>query len=196
MARPREFDEDEATEAAMNVFWHHGYDAASIALLLDGMGMTKGSLYKAFADKKSLFMASMARYETAQVAPAIAMLRDPDVPEGHDRIAALFRSVVEVVRQGDRRGCLLCSAAAGPAFDDHEIADVVDGLLEDMRAAFEVALAEMTRPPDARSEMARVLVTQYVGLRILARAQATAEDLDRSVEAMLALIDPERVRAA
>lgn len=194
MARPREFDEDEATEAAMNVFWHHGYDAASIALLLDGMGITKGSLYKAFADKKSLFLASMARYETAQVAPAIATLRDPSVPDGLDRIAQVFRTVPKAVRQGDRRGCLLCSAASGPAFDDREIAEVVDDMLDTMRAAFEAALEAAIPQPGARAAMARVLLTQYVGLRTLSRAQATADDLDRSVEAMLALIDPERAR--
>jgi TetR/AcrR family transcriptional repressor of nem operon len=195
MARPREFDEAEATEAAMNVFWQHGYDAATIALLMDGMGMTKGSLYKAFADKKSLFLESMARYETAQVASAIALLRDPNVPDGHDRIAQVFRTVPKVVRQGDRRGCLLCSAAAGPAFYDREIADLVDGLLDDMRAAFDVALEATIPQPDARAAMAHLLLTQYVGLRTLSRAQARPDDLERSVEALLALIDRERARA-
>jgi TetR/AcrR family transcriptional repressor of nem operon len=187
MARPREFDEDAATEAAMNVFWEHGYSGASIALLLDGMGMTKGSLYKAFSDKKSLFLTAMARYEAAQVAPAIATLTDPAEPDGRKRIAQLFSGVVDVVRSGDSRGCLLCSAAAGPSFEDAEIAEIVDGLLEQLRAAFEVALGRFAAP-DRRSALARVLLTQYVGLRILARAQMPADDLERNVTAMLDVV--------
>ncbi|MEX3017477.1 TetR/AcrR family transcriptional regulator [Gymnodinialimonas hymeniacidonis] len=187
MARPREFDEQQATEAAMNVFWEHGYDGASIALLLDGMGMTKGSLYKAFNDKRSLFLTAMARYEAAQVAPAIAVLQDDTEPDGRKRIARVFESVAQAVRNGDRRGCLLCSAAAGPSFDDPEIAEVVDGLLDDLRLAFEVALGSVMAPEQSEA-MARVLQTQYVGLRILARAQVPADDLDRSARAVLAVL--------
>ncbi len=187
MARPREFDELQATEAAMHVFWEHGYDGASIARLLDGMGMTKGSLYKAFSDKRSLFLTAMARYEAAQVTPAIAMLRDAAEPDGRKRIACVFESVADAVRNGDRRGCLLCSAAAGPSFDDPEIAEVVDGLLDEMRKAFEVALGRFMSPAQCEP-MARVLQTQYVGLRILARAQVPADDLDRSARAVLAML--------
>lgn len=192
MARPREFDEDRAIEDAMNVFWQHGFDGASIAVLLDGMGMTKGSLYKAFTDKKSLFLRAMAQYEIAQVAPAVALLTDPREPDGRNRIAALFRHVSGAVRQGDRRGCLLCSAAAGPASEDRDIADLVEELLGAMRDAFAVALEAAALSATDSAAVARVLLTQYVGLRILARGQVPAEELDRSVQALLALVAPAR----
>lgn len=39
----------------MQVFWTHGYEGAPLRDLLDGMGLTRGSLYKAFTDKKTLF---------------------------------------------------------------------------------------------------------------------------------------------
>jgi TetR/AcrR family transcriptional repressor of nem operon len=48
MARPREFDIDEALERAMNVFWSKGYEGASLQDLLDAMNIARGSLYKAF----------------------------------------------------------------------------------------------------------------------------------------------------
>lgn len=187
MARPRQFDEDQAADAAMDVFWKHGYEGASIALLLQGMGMTKGSLYKAFTDKKSLFLTAMARYEAAQVQPAVALLKGTEpgaAPHGRARIEAVFRSVPGAVRAGDRRGCMLCSAAAGPSFEDSEIAALVDQLMGDLRRAFEDACQDFA-PADRCAPLARVLLTQYVGLRILARAQTSAEDLDRSVDALL-----------
>ena len=63
MARPRVFDTDVALSGAMDVFWEHGYEGASRPYLLIGMHLTRGSLYKAFNDKKSLFLTVLNRYE-------------------------------------------------------------------------------------------------------------------------------------
>lgn len=62
MARPREFDMQEALNAAMSAFWERGYEATSMEDLLDVMGLTKGSLYKAFGDKHNLFIMSLQDY--------------------------------------------------------------------------------------------------------------------------------------
>lgn len=62
MARPREFDMHEAMDAAMSMFWERGYEATSLAELLDAMGLTKGSLYKAFGDKHNLFLLALQDY--------------------------------------------------------------------------------------------------------------------------------------
>ena len=63
MARPRVFDTDVALSGAMDVFWEHGYEGASQPYLLIGMHLTRGSLYKSFNDKKSLFLTVLNRYE-------------------------------------------------------------------------------------------------------------------------------------
>jgi len=62
MARPREFDMQEALNAAMSEFWERGYEATSMEDLLNAMGLTKGSLYKAFGDKHNLFLLSLQGY--------------------------------------------------------------------------------------------------------------------------------------
>lgn len=62
MARPREFDMQEAVNAAMSAFWECGYEGTSTQDLLDAMGLTKGSLYKAFGDKHSLFLMCLQDY--------------------------------------------------------------------------------------------------------------------------------------
>ena len=52
MARPREFDEAEVIRLAADVFWQKGYQDAALPDLLAGMKLTRGSLYKAFGEKK------------------------------------------------------------------------------------------------------------------------------------------------
>ena len=44
MARPREFEIEDALQDAMNVFWEKGYDGASMPDLLTGMGIARGEL--------------------------------------------------------------------------------------------------------------------------------------------------------
>ena len=146
MARPREFDPDDALEKALQVFWTLGYDGASLPDLLTGMGLTRGSLYKAFKDKKSLFLMVLDCYDQQQVDAAVSLLADEKTPDGWDRIMTLFNSIPQAVASGDRRGCLLCSAVAGPSSYDAEIAKSVQTALARMRAAFEIALSATPAP--------------------------------------------------
>jgi TetR/AcrR family transcriptional repressor of nem operon len=62
VGRPREFDEDQVLDAAMEVFWLQGYESTSMKDLLAATGLHKGSLYQAFGDKHSLFIRSLRRY--------------------------------------------------------------------------------------------------------------------------------------
>ncbi|MGB5215451.1 MAG: TetR/AcrR family transcriptional regulator [Anderseniella sp.] len=188
MARPREFKVEDAVGGAMDVFWEHGYEGASLPDLLAGMGLTRGSLYKAFTDKKSLYLVVLERYEQDYVIPAVGMLSGPEIEDGWDRVMALFGNVIADVKKGDRRGCLACSAAAGPASEDTEIADAVHRTLGKLQKGFEVALkASGTHAgldSAARRQMADMLTTQYVGTRVMARSQAPVAMLKRSVASL------------
>ena len=62
MGRPREFDADSALDQAMEVFWRHGYEGATIAQLTDAMGINPPSLYAAFGNKEGLLKAALDRY--------------------------------------------------------------------------------------------------------------------------------------
>lgn len=188
MARPRAFDTDLALAGAMDVFWEHGYEGASLPQILSGMQITRGSLYKAFTDKKTLFLTVMERYEEAAVTPACALLTDTSVTDGHQRIADVFQGILDAVAQDDHRGCLLCSAAAGPASEDLDIGRVVNTLLGRMRDGFLAALHATPQANslnraqlDARAEM---LLTHYVGLRILTRAGTSQAQLSQSIDAL------------
>lgn len=187
MARPREFDTKVALIDAMNVFWQHGYDAASLPELLKGMGLTRGSLYKAFVDKKTLFLKVLNRYEIEAVEPAVALLTAGPA-DGGARINTLFTSVLEAVESGDQRGCLLCSAAAGPSAVDADISQVVQGQLRKMGDAFHIALcqsaAQKGTAPDALRDLAGLLLSQYIGLRVMARSNAPIDSIRHAIRAI------------
>ena len=62
MGRPRSFDTDKALDEAMEVFWRHGYDGASLTMLTRAMGIKAPSLYAAFGSKEGLLRAALDRY--------------------------------------------------------------------------------------------------------------------------------------
>ncbi|WP_299970133.1 TetR/AcrR family transcriptional regulator [uncultured Roseobacter sp.] len=175
MARPRAFDTEDALRRATDVFWEKGYLDASLPDLLDGMGLTRGSLYKAFKDKKSLYLMVLARYEAEAVGAAQARLTDSTVPDGRERIIGLFDALRKAVAHGDTRGCLLCSAAAGTEMSDPEIAAAVEAGLTGIRDGLTAALAaspvHAAWSEPAREALANALLTHYIGLRVLARSR-------------------------
>lgn len=62
MGRPREFDAETALDQAMEVFWRHGYEGATIAQLTEAMGINPPSLYACFGNKEGLLKATLDRY--------------------------------------------------------------------------------------------------------------------------------------
>jgi len=195
MARPREFDTESALTGAMNVFWEHGYDAASLPELLKGMSLTRGSLYKAFTDKKTLFLKVLNRYEAEAVDTAVALLTTGP-SDGSERISLLLDSIVSAVQNGDQRGCLLCSAAAGPSAVDVDIAEVVQVQLRKISQAFYVALTQSTAHSGSsdqdRYDLANLLLSQYVGLRVMVRSNTPTAVIRESVRAMDTIVNSER----
>ncbi len=57
--RPRQFDESEALDQAIDVFWELGYEAADIETLCQKMGLSKPSIYNSFGRKEDLFLMAL-----------------------------------------------------------------------------------------------------------------------------------------
>ncbi|MEP2781416.1 MAG: TetR/AcrR family transcriptional regulator [Pseudoruegeria sp.] len=182
MARPREFDTDTVIAKAMDVFWEHGYADATLPILLSGMNLTRGSLYKAFTDKKTLFLEVLNTYDGQAVDGAVTLLTTPG-QSGWLRIFEVFGSIVSAVESGDQRGCLLCSAIAGPAAYDLDIAASTTASLNKIRAAFKEALSGSVKADDIDA-FAELLVTQYVGMQILARTNESNKTLQQNIKTL------------
>src|SRR4051812_6176700 len=119
--RPREFDLQLVLHRAIEVFRQRGYGATSIADLAEGMALSRGSLYKAFGDKKGVFTAAYDLYASEGAARLEAAARD--LGSGRDRIAAVL-ALYARLSQGTEglRGCLVVATAVELSLHDPEIA--------------------------------------------------------------------------
>ena len=104
--RPRSFDETEALERAIQVYWSKGYDGVTIDDLVAGMGVGRPSLYSVFGDKRALFLRVLKAYAEKKGALAAKALLSPQTLR--DSLAAFLRHVVKTATEkGSARGCLL-----------------------------------------------------------------------------------------
>ncbi|KGT90528.1 transcriptional regulator [Erwinia typographi] len=108
--RPREFDTELALDNAMLVFREKGFHAASIAELGEAMHLTAGSIYKAFKDKRTLFLNVFERYTSLRNEALRQRLATQAT--GREKLAELLRFYLESAQDVEgRRGCLVVGSA-------------------------------------------------------------------------------------
>ena len=116
--RPRSFDETEALERAIQVYWSKGYDGVTIDDLVAGMGVGRPSLYSVFGDKRALFLRVLKAYAEKKGARAAKALLSPQTLR--ESLARFLKHAVEsATEKGSARGCLLVCVA--PLVDDAEV---------------------------------------------------------------------------
>ncbi|WP_318200433.1 helix-turn-helix domain-containing protein [Streptomyces sp. SCL15-4] len=186
MARPRTFDEEQALDAAMWIFWRKGYEGTSTEDLCAATGLGRSSIYNTFKSKRALFQRVLHRYMTTMNAGQLAVLEDP-ARSGADRIRDLFALVLD----GDARnrpagrslGCLGVNSTVELAGRDAVAAGMLERdtahRLDALRAAVETGRRDgsITSSRDA-GDLARFLNATIAGLRVSAQGGADRTALD------------------
>jgi len=184
--RPREFDVEQAIDAAARVFWKHGYHATPVDALCDATGVFRGSLYRTFGDKHGLLVAAFDRYAEG----AIARLKErlsADVPPADALREALMHYTSVSANLLDRHGCFITNAAIELLPDDETMRVHIESTLHRIATQFSLAIArgqqagQFNRNLDAE-DVGRFLLCIVQGLRVLGKT-----DMDKS--ALSSIVD-------
>lgn len=171
MGRPRQFDKESILDKATEVFWRNGYFATSTEDLEAATGLKRGSLYNAFKDKRTLFLAVIDHYADVEMDKAVSAIKTRSTAE--KAVKALYRRIISQAGPVDnRRGCLLCDAAVDLGPCDPEIGARIRSALEPMNHALEKKItAEWPDMPEEEiSRRAGHAAATYLGLRVMAKA--------------------------
>ena len=118
--RPRAFDEEVVLDALVELFWEQGYEAASMADIVEAAGLNKSSLYNAFGSKDELFYTVLDRYITEKE----AFLREALSEGGVDALVAFFElqrpMMLDTVGS---RGCMAVNASTELGMRDPRMAE-------------------------------------------------------------------------
>ncbi|MYM37649.1 TetR family transcriptional regulator [Duganella sp. FT94W] len=198
MAGIKQFNEDEALEQALHVFWRKGYGDTSMPDLAKATGVQRGSLYHAYGDKQNIFLRAFARYQRNYLDMVRRHLQlDDPVAALRAYFAYVISSMSITVPQEDgtpsshTRGCLTTKIAT----DETAMDEPVRAALRDMLDGLAAALEERLSRPDAKSRLplppkdaARLLVSFTRGNVVMERIYHDQQDLQATVDSMLEVL--------
>ncbi len=193
MARPKQFDPEEALDKAMELFWSQGYESTSIQELVDTMGINRFSLYDTFGDKHTLYLAALQRYRGSVTEQFLTQLET--APDGARAIRTFFLDQVERFSQESTvRGCLIANCSAELASRDEAAAEHVRQGLSRTERAFRSALARAQASGDIApgrnlDDLARFFAASSNGLAVVAQAKPGRAFLESSVRVVLEALD-------
>ncbi|MCW5251981.1 MULTISPECIES: TetR/AcrR family transcriptional regulator [unclassified Streptomyces] len=193
MARTKEFDPDLVLRRAMELFWERGYEATSLADLVDHLGIGRASLYATFGSKHDLYLAAIRRYLRGSEAGFVTALAQPG--PALPAVRAFVESwVTDALTDSGRRGCLVVNAAVELAPRDPEVARQVEASWRVVETALVSALLRARAqgelaPGKDPHEIAHFLLVLKQGVRVIARAAPDAERLGDAVRLALAVLD-------
>lgn len=197
MARPREFDYDAVVEKAMHLFWRRGYQNTSIDDIEIATGLTKGSLYKAFDNKRDLFEKCLGHYMVRDSYKAI-FLRMVDRPL-IETYAHILDLLIESANNDAKRpcGCLATNVIRELSVSDSVLAREASDGLAGMQQAMEFRLSwardkgEFRQDVDVKA-LASLMMVTLQGTVVLSTSTKDVASMRRARDMVIGMLESSR----
>lgn len=167
VGRPREFDADQVEDAAMKLFWKHGFDGVSISDVTAVTGVNRRSIYDEFGSKEKLFMRAAERYLAGPSGYVTEALTRPSAREVAE---AMVRGAADLV-SGAILGCLTTVGEA-PG-----LAELREAIVRRLAERFDAAVADGELSGVDTVVLARWIVAVGQGISVQARSGASRAEL-------------------
>ncbi|GJG95057.1 TetR/AcrR family transcriptional regulator [Cupriavidus pauculus] len=183
--RPREFNYDEVVDSAIGLFRQRGFGATSIADLVEATSLTRGSLYKAFTDKKSVYVAALERYVRLGHERIRAIAGGQGT--GRERVAKLLAYYLEQSRsEPGRLGCLVVATGLEATVVDPDIARMFEQALkyleQTLSELIRIGIEDHSIRVDVNTKAAaKALLCFLQGLRVVGKSDLHRDHLDKAM---------------
>jgi TetR/AcrR family transcriptional regulator, transcriptional repressor for nem operon len=174
MARTKDFDENKVLTKAVNLFWLKGYNGTSMQDLVDGLGISRSSLYDTYGDKHTLFLKSLENYKKAVSAKMEAIVGGAN--SAKDAVKMLLEFIIgELLSDKEHKGCFLVNAAVEVASHDPEVNKIICQSDREVEEYFFQAIkngkekGEIVNKQDPRA-LAGFILNNIKGVRVTAKS--------------------------
>lgn len=191
MARSRKVEPEVAMDAAMSMFWKHGFFNLGTRQLEEETGITRFTLQTTYGGKMALFLDTLDAY-LDQLETSKLMLSAAKDIEG---IARFFEIRIDstVMPEMSCYGCLVLNSAIEFGATDDAINERITRYLTILRASLRSGLINTLGADDAASkltidEKVEVLLSAALGLNALVRAandNDAGQDMAKSLAQMV-----------
>ncbi len=188
--RPREFDDEAVIEAAMDVFWRHGFEASSTQELCARTGLGRGSLYNAFGSKQGLYEKALRHYHELGIKMQL------DILNGSGTVTECLHALLEWgirtdLECADRRSCMALFAAMERCSKDPVVDQITRMYVTRLEQALCYVFALGQRSGEINThrtalELTRGFLSSYYGLRVLGQTMPDRDFLYDALAGILA----------
>ena len=190
LGRPRGFDLEEAVYKAQEIFWCHGYEAASLAALATKIGVHKPSLYAAYGDKRDLYLAAYDAYQRDAGKLVAAALGRRGLREA---LTAFFAADIELFVADDGRGCFMLATAVPLASREERIGSRVRDALASLQQAIGGRVEQASRDGDLSDVVdpataVDLVMSTHIALANRARSGESRAKLEATAAGLLNLL--------
>ncbi|HEY9744701.1 MAG TPA: TetR/AcrR family transcriptional regulator [Oculatellaceae cyanobacterium] len=186
--RPRAFNKEAALDIALRLFWQHGYEGTSIAMLAKAMNIKIPSLYAAFGNKENLFKQAVNRYGELSIGIYQESFKQKTA---YEVAKSVLKGEIDLVTNPDwPHGCLLLQSALAVSPESEPIRQMMTNMRRTaqdwLRVRFEQALQEGDLPSHINpATLAGYIMTLLAGLAAQARSGASRKELEETVQLAL-----------
>jgi TetR/AcrR family transcriptional repressor of nem operon len=189
MVGVRQFDEGEALEKALSLFWKKGFAGTSMQELAAVTGVQRGSLYNAYQGKEAFFLRVFDVYTEQFLSQ---MRKSLNKPKLRDALRSFFDFVINSLTTGEpTRGCLTTKSAFGADILEEPVRealqtmlDTIETLVFDRLSLPEKGIHLAISPQDA----ARLIVSFVQGLVVLERVYQDRTRLRSTADSLTTLL--------
>jgi TetR/AcrR family transcriptional repressor of nem operon len=195
MARPRQFDEQDAVVRATDLFWRRGYNATSVRDLGAELELTPSSLYRTFTDKHTLFLRALDHYRATESVQAEQWLDAAGRPV-RQALRDWMLWLVTCPSDGEpARGCFVVNTATELGTTDASVRQRTEAAFEVTRQALRSLLCQGRDggelPADLDIDAAvELLFTTVLGLRVRERAGHAPARLAAAIDLAVQALGP------
>ncbi|MFE6364400.1 TetR/AcrR family transcriptional regulator [Streptomyces sp. NPDC057806] len=201
MARPRQFDEQDALSAATELFWRRGYHATSVRDLGEELKLTPSSLYRTFTDKHTLFLRALDHYRATESTQAQRRLDASDRPV-REVLREWMLWLVTCPAAGESgRGCFVVNTATELGTTDAQVQERTEAAFAVTRQVLHAVLAEGRERGELSTGLdidaaVESLFTTVLGLRVRERAGHDLRRLTTAIDFALRALGDEPAQPA
>lgn len=190
--RPKVFDREAMLDKAMMLFWQHGYEATSLADLVQATGAKAPTLYAEFTNKEGLFRAVLDRYMARFSSKHRAALF-ADEKSVEQALRDYLLALACCFAGGDTpAGCFLVNTSATVSASSEPIADTIRQRQTDQEQTLLLFLQKRQLrgeiPQQANLHNVAFFLSCIIhGMSVSAREGATAQKLSQIIDTTLRL---------
>jgi TetR/AcrR family transcriptional repressor of nem operon len=171
MGRPQEFNEENIIDKALYIFWQKGFQAASTRDLIEATGISNGSFFNSFGDKKKLYFRCLQKYDAVYIMALENLLKKP-IPFKEKIKQVLHQATRKSPGKESYQGCFLFNTSIDQGIDDADILNLAKDMNERIENAFVSAVEMAKENNDINPHIKSIPFAQYLfnivtGLRAL-----------------------------